>query len=114
MVKKFLSLIAVIYCSISYASEHNRTFYTYADEQNTVKVARVVQTLHLSTSGIWYLKQSFNYVSGSGYIPTAYKCFNGFPYDPLINLTSSWINTDASLRGCKRVREEVMKQAESD
>jgi hypothetical protein len=110
MIRKIITVAAILFCSTSQANDYNRTFYTYSDPNNTVKVAKVVQTLHLSTSGIWYLKQNFTYVSGRGTIPTAYKCFNGYPYNPLENLSQSWLNTNSSLRGCERAKQELMKQ----
>lgn len=52
MFKKIIVVVSVMMSVHAHCSEYNRTFYTYSDEQNTVKVAKVVQTLHLSRSGI--------------------------------------------------------------
>ncbi|WP_224067456.1 MULTISPECIES: hypothetical protein [Vibrio] len=112
MFKKIIVVVSVMMSVHAHCSEYNRTFYTYSDEQNTVKVAKVYQTIHYSSTGIWFLKQSFSYVSGRGSIPTSYKCFNGYPYDPIKNKSQAWLNTDSALKGCERAKQEALKQAD--
>ncbi len=108
IVKTMLAVALFSVCSGSFASEYDRTFYTYSDEANTVKVAKVVQTLHQS-NGIWFLKQHFSYVNGGGPDFYGYKCFNGYPYNPLTNLSQSWLSTDSKLSRCERAKQELMK-----
>ncbi len=108
IVKTMLAVSLITVCSASFASEYDTTFYTYSDEANTIRVAKVVQTLHQS-NGIWYLKQHFSYVNGGGPDFVGYKCFNGYPYNPLINKSQSWLGTNSKLSGCAKSKQELMK-----
>lgn len=112
--KKLTLIVLCIYSTVSFSKTNIEYNKTTKQVQNSFYY-ETIQTIHHQNQ-IWYLKKSYktkNLKTGVSKSSIDYFCFNGYPYDPYINLTQSWTVTDKNLTNCKRVKEELEKNSNS-
>ncbi|ATI44272.1 hypothetical protein CO725_01040 [Vibrio parahaemolyticus] len=112
--KKLILIGLCIYSTVSFSKPNIEYNKTTKQVQNGFQY-ETTQTIHHQNQ-IWYLKKSYKIKDlKTGALKTLvdYFCFNGYPYNPYVNLNQSWTVTDKNLTNCKRVKEELEKNSNS-